>query len=131
MAPEIAKEKLDEDGRLIIPYTNAVDIWAMGKVLLTLLDGHRKSSRYGGRKRPLNQDEVLADILVSQMMLTDAEHRPTAKECLNSRWLRQEESFSQTVGQKRKASPDPINHRAQGPGPGTSQGAGSSLKRLT
>ena len=128
MAPEIAKEKLDEDGRLIFPYTNAVDIWAMGKVLFTLLDKHQRSSRYGGSKGSQNQDYDPAAFLISQMMSPDAEDRPTAAECLNFPWLRREESFSKTVGQKRKASPDPINHRAQGPGPGTSPAAGSSMK---
>lgn len=126
MAPEIAKEKLDEDGRLTFPYTNAVDIWAMGKVLLTLLDGRKESSRYGGSKGYLKQDELSAAVLISQMMSTQAKYRPTAAECLDSPWLQQEESFSKKVAQKRKASPDPINHRAQGPGPGA-----SSATRLT
>lgn len=127
MAPEIAKEKLDEDGRLTLPYTNAVDIWAMGKVLNTLLDDHERSSRYGGGKRYRNQDKSPA-ILIGQMMSTEAEYRPTAAQCLKSPWLQQEEPDNKNVAKKRKASPDPINHRAQGPGPGASPVAGSMMK---
>ena len=125
MAPELAEEKHEEDGRLIFPYTNAVDIWAMGKVLLTLLDGRTSSSRYPRHQQSsingyLIQDYLPAMTLIVQMMSTEAKRRPTAVQCLESPWLRPEESFSQIIGQKRRASPDPINHRAQGPGPGTS-----------
>lgn len=110
MAPEIAKEKLNEDGKLTFPYTNTVDIWAMDKVLLTLLDGCKENSRYGGSKGYLNQDKFLAAVLISQMMSTEAKYGPTVLQCLDSSWLQQEESFSKKVAQKKKALPDLINH---------------------
>ena len=133
MAPEIAKETRDADGRLTFPYTNAVDIWAMDKVLLNLLHGRKRSSRYprnqqDGSKGYLIQDYFPALNLIVQMISTEAERRPTAAQCLESPWLRPEESFSKEAGQKRRASPDPINHRAQGPGPGTSSAADSTMK---
>lgn len=133
MAPEIAKEKREEDGRLIFPYTNAVDIWAMGKVLLNLILCCKTNSRYPRNKQGgyPNPDYLPAIHLIAQMTSKEAEHRPTAAQCLESPWLQPEESFSKKRGQKRKASPDPINHRAQGPGPGTSPAADSTMRGLT
>lgn len=133
MAPEIATAKLEEECRLKFPYTNAVDIWAMGKVLFELLDRRKKSKRYprnkqGGIKGYVNQNYPPAINLIAQMMSTEAGLRPSAMQCLESPWLRPEESFSKNVAQKREASPDPINHRAQRPDPGASRAASSTMK---
>lgn len=105
----------------------------MGKVLLNLLYGHKRSSRYprnkqGGSKGYMYQDYLPAMDLIVQMISTEAEHCPTAAQCLESPWLEPEESFSKKVAQKRKASPDPIKHRAQEPGPGTNPAADSTMK---
>lgn len=92
MAPEIEEEQREENGRLTLPYTNAVDIWAMGKILLILLRDSKISStcrrnQQGGSISSKTQDIRPAMNLIREMMSLKAEHRPTAAQCLESPWL--------------------------------------------
>ena len=86
MAPELQPEAWGEDGRTKLPYTKAVDIWAMGRILLELLSTY-SSGKQGGSK--CGEDHDAAIELIDKMMSPRAEDRPTAAECLDSRWLRQ------------------------------------------
>lgn len=115
MAPEIRRAKLKANGKLLLPYTNAVDIWAMGKILKILVS----KSRPNLTKPPIKQDKGPAMKLYGEMMSLDPTRRPTAAQCLQSSWLRLEESFSNPVAKKRKASSVLTSYRAKGPGPGT------------
>lgn len=104
-APKIEFGELREDGKLVYAYTTAVDIWTMGMIFLTLVN------RQSRRDQP-------AIRLISKMMDLDPDKRPTAVQCLQSPWLREEEPISEPIAQKRKASHDATNHRAKGPGLG-------------
>lgn len=115
-APEVEHGQTGEDGKLAYPYTTAVDIWAMGKILRNLVRGSRYK-HVGGKGR--KSQATAAFCLITQMMESKPEKRPTAMQCLQSPWLWQEGHFSKPVARKRKASPDATNHRAKGPGLGT------------
>lgn len=108
MAPEIRSAPLEKDGRLTFPYTKAVDIWAMEKVLGELVRDSSTRSKYAF-KYPIK--------LINSMMSSDPTKRPTAAECLQSLWLRQREDCGDQGPLKRKASFDLTNDQAKKPGP--------------
>lgn len=106
MAPEVSEAPFRDDGKLTYPYTKAVDIWAMGKILDELIRGSQTNrSQYRGP----------ATELINKMMMKDPSKRPTAAECLQFPWLRQQEDCSDRGPQKRKrrASSSPTNDRAK------------------
>lgn len=110
MAPEVQYAPLEKDGRLTFPYTKAVDIWAMGKVLGDLVRDSSTGLRYAHKRQH-------ATNLINSMMSWDPTKRPTAAECLQSPWLRQREDCGDRGPQKRKASFDLTNDQAKKPGP--------------
>lgn len=116
MAPELQPEAWGEDGRTKLPYTKAVDIWAMGQILWELLSTY-SSEKQGGSSSGGDQDPAIE--LIVKMMSPRAEDRPTAAECLDSRWLRPEKILSKPVDKKRKASSDLTNDREKEFCPGT------------
>lgn len=112
LAPEVKYGKIGTNGKLLNPYTTAVDIWGMGKILRELvLDRDEHLGGEGHRSRAT----APALRLTRQTMSFNPDQRPTAAQCLEYPWLRPEESFSKPVAPKRKASPDATNHRAKGP----------------
>lgn len=104
MAPELLPEVWGEDGRTKLPYTKAVKIFAMGKILSELLSTYSSEKHRGS-------SSIIG--LIKEMMSPIAEDRPTAAECLDSRWLRPEKILSKVVDKKRKASFDLTNDREQ------------------
>lgn len=113
MAPEVENAPLEKDGRLTFPYTKAVDIYAMGKVLDSLVRDSLPRSRYAHEKH----EKPRALDLIIKMMSSNPNKRPTAAECLQSPWLRQREDRRDRGPQKRKASSDLTNSQAKKPGP--------------
>lgn len=116
MAPELQPAACGEDGRTKVPYTKAVDIWAMGQILRNLLSTY-PSKKQDGSRGGKDQDPFIE--LIEEMMSPIAESRPTAAQCLDSPWLRPEETFSKPIDKKRKASLDLANGRAKESRPGT------------
>lgn len=114
-APEVEDGEVGEDGKLAYPYTMAVDIWAMGKILLELVANC--DMNVGGKGRR-SQAIAPALRLITQMMESNPDKRPTAALCLQSEWLEQEEPMSKLVARKRKASHEATNPRAKRPGLG-------------
>lgn len=110
MAPEVKHAPLEKNGRLTSPYTKAVDIWAMGKVLGNLVRDSSTRSRHAHQKRH-------ATDLIKKMTSLDPNKRPTAAECLQFPWFRQGEDYRDRGRPKRKASSDLTNSRAKKPGP--------------
>lgn len=110
MAPEVKDAPLEKDGRLTFPYTKAVDIWAMGKVLRNLVCDLTRL-QYTDKKQPAN-----ASSLIPKMMSRDPTKRPTAAECLQFPWLQQQEDCKDRGPQKRKASFELTNGQTKKPG---------------
>ena len=87
-------------------YTNAVDVWAMGKILQELLQdvpSHLPSPR--GKRFPVNKDPALR--LINRMVENDPRRRPTAAECLTDPWMVTIDTAGSQLAQKRRRSPAP------------------------
>lgn len=112
LTPEVKYGKIGTNDKLLNPYTTAVDIWGMGKILRELV---RDRDEHLGGEGHRSRAAAPALRLTRQMMSFNPDQRPTAAQCLEYPWLRPEESFSKPVAPKRKASPDATNHRAKGP----------------
>ena len=91
MAPEIT-------GNRVSSYTNAVDIWALGKILLVLL---RDVPSHGPSHK------ILPLSLIRRMMENEPEKRPTAAECLKDRWIAAPDTGNSRLAKKRGRSPAP------------------------
>lgn len=113
IAPEVEKvnKKLQElkeqkdkgmktvPGRWPLTYNNSVDIWPLGKILQELVDGlpsHITLLR--GRAVPVHKEPALR--LIHRMMQEDPSKRPTAAECLEDPWMKND-SFDNLIAQKR------------------------------
>ena len=93
-------------GRSTYSYTNAVDIWALGKVLQELLqDVASHASLVLGKRLPVNKDPALR--LIDRMMENDPRRRPTAAECLKDPWMATIDTSGSRLAQKRVRSSTP------------------------
>ena len=87
-------------------YTNAVDIWALGKVLQELLqDVASHASLAPGKRLPVNKEPALR--LIDRMMENDPRRRPTAAECLKDPWMATIDTSDSRLAKKRARSSTP------------------------
>ena len=85
-------------------YTNAVDIWALGKIVQELLqDVSPYVSLLRGKRVPVNKEPALR--LIDRMMQNNPRRRPTAAECLNDPWMATIDTGDVWLAQKRRRSP--------------------------
>ena len=112
IAPEVKELERERHKRVktfrperITTYTNAVDIWAMGKILLELLQDVPSRHVRRGKSFPVNKDPALR--LVNRMMEKDPRWRPTAAECLKDPWIVTTNTADSQLAQKRGRSPAP------------------------
>ena len=107
------EKQMDQSMNTIAPnrlltysYTNAVDIWALGKILQELLqDVPSHVSLLRGKRVPVNKDPALG--LIDRMMQNDPGRRPTAAECLKDPWMATIDTSDSRLAQKRDRSPTP------------------------
>ena len=86
------------------PYTNAVDISALGKVLQELLqDVTSHVSLFHGKRIPVNKESALR--LIDRTMQNDPKKRPTAAECLEDPWMATIDTSDSRLAPKRGRSP--------------------------
>jgi serine/threonine protein kinase len=122
IAPEIvrAKKRMEAFPDSLPPmYTNAIDIWALGKILKGLV-GIVPSVRRG-QAVPVNKTPALH--LINRMMQDDPDLRPTAAECFQDPWMAIINNSESVLTQKRGRSPTP------GPSSPTSS-AGQPLRKV-
>ncbi|KAL8972166.1 MAG: hypothetical protein Q9197_002912 [Variospora fuerteventurae] len=120
MAPEVIKarqrakelEKQTDIGmktvtrKRLLMYTNAVDIWSLGKILQELVqDVPLQISPLRGKTIPVNKEPALR--LIRRMMQDDPKRRPTAAECVEDPWMATNNRSDSLLGQKRDRSPTP------------------------
>ena len=112
LAPEIKELEKEMRKRMktsrpeqITTYTNAVDVWAMGKILLELLQDVPSHHVRRGKSFPINKDPALR--LVDRMMENNPKRRPTAAECLKDPWMVTIDTAGSQLAQKRGRSPAP------------------------
>lgn len=87
-------------------YTNAVDVWALGKILQEFLhDIPSHFSLHQGKRVPVNKEPALH--LIDRMMQSDPRRRPTAAECLKDPWMATTHTFDSRLAQKRGRSSAP------------------------
>ncbi|KAL9018173.1 MAG: hypothetical protein Q9185_004495 [Variospora sp. 1 TL-2023] len=87
-------------------YTNAVDIWSLGKILQELVqDVPLQISPLRGKTIPVNKEAALR--LIRRMMQDDPKRRPTAAECVKDPWMATNTHSDSLLGQKRDRSPTP------------------------
>ncbi|KAI9729378.1 MAG: hypothetical protein M1834_006902 [Cirrosporium novae-zelandiae] len=91
-------ETVAQDQRLV--YTNAIDIWALGKVFQELILDIPSSLR--GRMVLGTKEPALS--LIDRMMQDKPERRPTAAECLKDPWMASNISSDSLPAQKRDRS---------------------------
>ncbi|KAI9837943.1 MAG: hypothetical protein M1837_002651 [Sclerophora amabilis] len=82
---ELRKQGRDEDESP--SYTNAVDIWAMGKVLEELLQLVPSQSSSSHGEMPVPASIESARHLIARMMRHQPQERPTAAECLEDPFI--------------------------------------------
>jgi len=105
------QEQRDKGITIVAPnqlptYTNAVDIWALGKILLELFqDVPSHVSLLGGKRVPVNKEPALH--LINRMMQNDPRRRPTAAECLKDPWMATIDTSDSRLAHKRGRSPAP------------------------
>ncbi|KAI4288218.1 MAG: hypothetical protein L6R35_002517 [Caloplaca aegaea] len=120
MAPEVIEarqrakelEKQEDKGmktvtrKRLLMYTNAVDIWSLGKILQELVqDVPLQISPFRGKTIPVNKEPALR--LIRRMMQDDPKRRPTAAECVKDPWMATNNYSDSLLGQKRNRSPTP------------------------
>ncbi|KAI4138837.1 MAG: hypothetical protein LQ341_004493 [Variospora aurantia] len=120
MAPEVIEarqrakelEKQENKGmktvtrKRLLMYTNAVDIWSLGKILQELVqDVPLQISPFRGKTIPVNKEPALR--LIRRMMQDDPKWRPTAAECVKDPWMATNNHSDSLLGQKRNRSPTP------------------------
>ena len=71
-------------------FESSVDIWALGKVLKTLVQDVPQSRKVHGKIMPINKRP--AESLIEKMMQSTPEKRPTASECLMDPWVVSDDS---------------------------------------
>lgn len=87
-------------------YTNAVDIWALGKIVQEFLqDVSSHVSLLRGKRVPVNKEPALR--LIDRMMQNNPRRRPTAAECLKDPWIATIDTGDSRLAQKRGRSPAP------------------------
>ncbi|KAL9026973.1 MAG: hypothetical protein Q9196_004444 [Gyalolechia fulgens] len=89
-------------------YTNAVDIWAMGRVLQELLDEVPSHVARRGKSFPVVKEPALS--LIRAMLQDDPSSRPTAADCLKHRWM--SEASNRSLAQKRDRSLGPSSPKS-------------------
>ena len=89
----------------VLPYTNAVDIWALGRVLGKLVRKGLPYTVHGGKKAPVNQNPAFR--LIDRMMQNDPRDRPTAAGCLKDPWIAMADTSASRLTGKRGRSPSP------------------------
>lgn len=106
----------------LLMYTNAIDIWALGKILQELTqDTPSHVSLVGGKRVLVNKEPILR--LIHRMMQDDPKRRPTAAECLKDPWMATIDRSDSLLGQKRGRSPTPSTSSS-------SSKAGQSLRKV-
>ena len=99
-------------------YTNAIDIWALGKILQELVRNVPLVLR--GKTIPINREPALR--LIHRMVQNDPGRRPTAAECLKDPWMATINHSDSLLGQKRDRSPSSI--------PSPSSSVGQPLRKV-
>ena len=95
------KGKKTVPGNRVLRYDQSVDIWALGKVLLELVDdvpAHGPDKGVSLIKRPPLR-------IIRHMMQEDPKKRPTAAECLQDSWIAADDPCHGPLAQKRDRSP--------------------------
>ena len=86
-------------------YTNAVDIWTLGKILRDLVRDAPSRRSFRGKTAPVNKKPAFE--LIDRMMQHDPDLRPTAAECLKDPWMVTMGGSDSLLAQKRDRSPTP------------------------
>lgn len=91
-----------------LTYTNAIDIWALGKILKDLV----KDVPSVLRGKTVNKNPALR--LIDRMMQDDPDLRPTAAECLQDPWMATNNNSNSMLAQKRSRSltPGPLSPKS-------------------
>ena len=89
----------------LLMYTNAIDIWALGKILQDLVRASPSRRSFRGKSDPVIKEPALR--LINRMMQEDPKRRPTAAECLKDPWMATSISSDSLLAQKRDRSPTP------------------------
>lgn len=85
-------------------YTNAVDIWSLGRTLQALvLDVPSGTLSQSVKTVPVNKEPALC--LIDRMMEENPRRRPTAAECLKDPWMAISISSNSLLAKKRERSP--------------------------
>ena len=85
----------------LLMYTNAIDIWALGKIVLELV----RDVPSVLRGKPVNKEPALD--LIARMMQDDPKRRPSAADCLKHRWIATIDGSDSLLARKRDRSPTP------------------------
>ena len=103
---ELKMEREEESGTsasdMEVFYTNAIDVWALGKIVLDLVLNARGTRFY---EEIIVANTMPALSLISRMMKDDPGERPTAAKCLQHPWMASDIPSAGPLGQKRERSP--------------------------
>ncbi|KAA6412973.1 MAG: serine threonine kinase [Lasallia pustulata] len=106
LAPELSKAyaqaKRSNKAPKDFKYTNAVDIWAMGKILKELLGYVPETITDRGKTVPVPKDAALS--LSKRMMSIKPQQRPTASLCLQDSWISAAPNPNGLAASKRRRS---------------------------